>query len=92
MKTKKMTVEEMNAILYNQGGVHFDQITRRGEVWTARRGFFYRFGGSAEKYSEGVKKAFPNATILDCGEVNAPFRGGAPIGRSSHWFVKFTLY
>jgi len=91
MKTKKMTSEEMNGVLYKQGGVNFDQVTRRGEVWTARRGFFYRFGGSAEKFSEGVKKAFPNATILDCGEFNAPFRGGALLARSSHWFVKFTL-
>jgi len=91
MKTKKMTSEEMNGVLYKQGGVNFDQVTRRGEVWTARRGFFYRFGGSAEKFSEGVKKAFPNATILDCGEFNAPFRSGTLLARSSHWFVKFTL-
>jgi hypothetical protein len=91
MKAKKLTKDEMNDILYKKGGVHFDQITRKGEVWTARRGFFYRFGGSAEKYSEGVKKAFPDATILENGEFKAPFRGGAPISRSSHWFVKFTI-
>ncbi len=91
MKIKKMTCEEMDAILYKQGGVNFDQVTRRGEVWTARRGFFYRFGGSAEMYVEGVKKAFPNATILDIGEQWTGFRGGAPLAKSSHWFVKFIL-
>lgn len=91
MKTKKMTTDEMNIALYQQGGVHFDQITRRGNVWTVRRGFFYSFGQDASFYAEGVKNAFPNATILESGEFNAQFRGGAPIQKSSHWFVKFTL-
>ncbi len=91
MKTKKMTTEEMDVTLYQQGGILVDQVVKRGDVWTVRRGFYYSFGETADKYVQGVKKAFPNAAILDSGEFNAPFRGGAPIQKSSHWFVKFTL-
>ncbi|HQK30017.1 MAG TPA: hypothetical protein PLI58_07730 [Candidatus Syntrophosphaera sp.] len=91
MKIKKMTKDEMNGILYKEGGINVDQVCKSGNVWTIRRGFFYRFGGSAEMYVEGVKKAFPNATILDSGEHWTDFRGGAPLAKSSHWFVKFIL-
>lgn len=91
MKTKKMTKEEMNAVLYQKGDIHVDQVCKHGDIWTIRRGFFYRFGGSSKIYEDGVKKAFPNATILDSGEHNAPFRGGASLRNSSHWFVKFII-
>ncbi len=38
-----------------------------------------------------VRAAFPQAVVLDSGEVWKPFVGGAPLAKSSHWFVKFTV-
>lgn len=66
-------------------------VSKKDGVFTVRRGFFYSHGGSAEKFAERVKSAIPNATILDCGEVWKPFRGGASVANSSHWWVKFSL-
>jgi len=60
-------------------------------VFTVRRGFFYRSGGSAEQLAQRVREAFPEATVLDAGEVWKEFVGGAPLQRQSHWYVKFTL-
>ena len=37
------------------------------------------------------KAAFPNAEILESGEVWKDFRGGASVAQQSHWFVKFTV-
>ena len=67
----------------------FDYVSKRGDVVTVRRGFFYRFGGSADKFAELVKERIPCAEIIDKGEVSLPFRGGAPVSKQSHWWVKF---
>ena len=56
-----------------------------------RRGFFYTHGMTADTFVNKVKKTFPDAMILDSGEVWNSFNGAAPVARQSHWFVKFTL-
>lgn len=68
-----------------------DTISKRGAVITIRKEFFYRHGGSAEKMVDRVRALFPAATILDSGDIWKPFRGGASVAQSSHWFVKFEL-
>ncbi len=68
-----------------------DTVSMRDGVITIRRGFFYRMGGSSEKFAARVKEVFPNAEIIDHGEHWAAFRGGASVRNSSHWWVKFTL-
>ena len=68
-----------------------DTISRKENVITIRKSFYYRFERSTQTFVDMVKKYFPQATILDCGENYAPFRGGASIANSSHWFVKFQL-
>lgn len=62
-----------------------------GDVFTVRRGYFYRMGASAEKLANTVKRIFPTATILDSGDHWAAFRGGASVAQGSHFYVKFTL-
>ena len=68
-----------------------DTYSVKGGVFTLRRAFFYRHGGDADKFAARVTAAFPDAVILDCGEVWKAFRGGASVAQQSHWFVKFTL-
>jgi hypothetical protein len=68
-----------------------DSISQKNGVFTVRRGFFYTGGFTAEGYAAKVKAAFPNATILGCGEVWKPFRGGAGVAAQSHWWVKFEV-
>jgi hypothetical protein len=68
-----------------------DTYSVKGGVFTLRKGFFYSNGGDADKFSARVTAAFPDAVILDCGEVWKAFRGGASVAQQTHWFVKFTL-
>lgn len=68
-----------------------DQVTVNKGVYTARRGFYYTGGATAEGLVNRIKAAFPQAVIIDSCEVWLPFRGGASVAKQSHWFVKFTL-
>lgn len=71
-----------------------DSVTKRRKdgVIVLRRGFFYRMGGTAESFADKVRKAITengiNATVIKCGEVWKPFRGGSTVANSSHWFVE----
>jgi hypothetical protein len=67
------------------------QVTLRKGIYTARKGFFYTNGYTAENFVAKVLKHYPEAQILDSGEIWTPFIGDAPVARQSHWFVKFTL-
>jgi hypothetical protein len=71
--------------------LHCDSVSRTSGILTARWGFYYRHGRSAAAYAEHVLAAFPDATIIDRGDVDKPFRGSATVAQSSHFFVKFTL-
>ncbi len=70
---------------------YFDTYSLKNGIFTVRKGFFYTFGKNIEIYEDMVKNAFPNAKIIDSQEIWKPFRGGASIANSSHWFVKFTF-
>jgi hypothetical protein len=71
--------------------LHPDSASIRNGVVTVRDEFFYRHGRTAADLVADVLRAFPNATILDSGEIWKPFNGGASTANSSHWFVKFTV-
>jgi hypothetical protein len=68
-----------------------DSYSHKDNVFTLRWGFFYKMGKTTERYIQKVKDVFPNANIIDSGEVWKSFRGGASVANSSHWFVKFTI-
>ena len=68
-----------------------DTISKKGNIYTVRKEFFYRHGMDALSIAGKVKEKLPDATIVDYGEHWAPFRGGASVAQSSHWWVKFTL-
>jgi hypothetical protein len=71
--------------------IHADSISQKDGVYLVRKGFFYTHGKGTEDFETRVKEIFPEAIILDSGEVWKPFRGGASVGKQSHWWVKFKL-
>ena len=68
-----------------------DQITKSGNVFTARLEHFYTFGKTDKDFRDYIQKEIPNAEIIDSGDIWKPFKGGAPVHKSSHWFVKFRI-
>jgi len=71
--------------------LHVDVASVKQGVYTVRKGFFYRNGYTEDKLADRVRETYPQATIIDRGEVWKAFRGGATVSQGSHWFVKFTL-
>ena len=68
-----------------------DTISKKNEVYTARKGYFYTMGKTSFDFVNRILNEFPNVKIIDSGDHYASFRGGASVANSSHWFVKFTL-
>lgn len=86
MNSDKITV---NWIRENVIGI--DTISKRNGIFTARRGFFYTCGGSSEDLACTIERDIPGAVVIAQGQQWTPFRPGAPLNRSSHWWVKFTV-
>lgn len=72
-------------------GCDSNKISKSRGVFTYRVGFFYRHGGSSQIVADRLKAKIPNATIVDHGEKWVAFKGGAPLAKQSHWWVKFTI-
>lgn len=68
-----------------------DTVSVRNGVYTARRGFYYTHGRTADALADAVRRAIPGATVTGSGEHWAPFRGGQSVRDGSHWFVSFTV-
>lgn len=66
------------------------QVTLRNGIFTARWSYFYTHGATAEMYADKVKSQIPEAHIISCGDHWAAFKGGAPVNKQSHFWVKFT--
>lgn len=90
VNTKDMT--------WKLAGTGTNTLSMKGNVFTARRGFFYTHGFTAEKYAELIKKHvkegyFNRYTIqvVEAVEIWKDFKGGAPVAKQSHWKVVFRL-
>lgn len=63
--------------------------------WTFRREFFYRHGCNAQDFANRISAQLLAAdishSIVDCGEHNAPFKGGAGVRANSHWWVQIKV-
>ena len=76
-----------------------DTISKvKGEENTFKfyRGFYYKFQYTAEKFSKFIVEQINShlgytATIIDIGEVYKPFRGGATVKGSSHFYAKIKI-
>ena len=58
--------------------------SKTGE-WTVKRSFYYRNGGTSQKFADSVKKKLPEAVITEADE----FYNNWP--KDSYWQVKFKL-
>lgn len=79
------------------GGVYPDAVSKNNDGHIiVRDGFFYKSGRTAEGHTHKIKKALDAAgikhSIVDDGEHNAPFRGGASVARNSHFYTHIKLH
>lgn len=88
-----MTNKETRALLEENFGASDDKghVTLYRGVWCVREGFFYRHGRTAEMLADNVREVVPAMKLVECGEHNAPFCGGAGVKASSHFWVRFTV-
>lgn len=70
---------------------YVDTVSLRKGVFTARRGFFYTHGFTADAFARTIERHVPGATVLDSGMVWKAFRGGATVAEGSHFWAKFTV-
>jgi hypothetical protein len=68
-----------------------DTVSKRGNVFTVRKSFFYTNGYSSLGLANAIKVRLENVTIIDHGEKWADFKGGEDVAKQSHWWVKFSL-
>lgn len=92
-EAKELTLHKKIQSAVENGSVSADDISKDKEGNTIlRRGFYYRHGntshGHAEKMSKELHDANIDHEVVDHGEVDKPFKGGASIKNSSHFWVK----
>lgn len=74
-------------------GHRVDQVSKdKSGGIIVRRTFFYRHGGSSEVFADTVERALRAAglpaAVMEAGEHNAAFRGGASVSKSTHWWAR----
>jgi len=80
----------------NALGGYPDSISRKrnGNI-LIRRGYFYKNGVTAESLRNYVENRLKETgikySVVDYGEVWKPFKGGATIANSSHWWVELNV-
>lgn len=90
----RMTATQLKTTLEN-AGCDVDQVTYRNGEFTIRRGFFYTNGQTAARFASDVVAAI-KLRGLDCVATDQgckweAFKGGAPVAKQSHFWVKITL-
>ena len=83
-RAKKMTKQDIKC------SIMADTLVKHKDgSYTARWGFFYTYGRDEDTYVAKLKEKFPDVEIIEKGEIWKPFKGGAPVSRQSHWYIKF---
>lgn len=76
-------------------GHYADDVSVHKGVATIRKSFFYKHGDDERQHQGRVLNALVKAGIkhkhVESGEVNKPFRGGASVKNSSHFYTKVGL-
>ena len=85
----EVTTMKVNELKDSLIGV--DRLSKKGNVYTARRGYFYGRCESGESFARNIQQQLPEAKIIDYGNHYADFKGGAPVNQQSHYWVKFSL-
>jgi hypothetical protein len=74
-----------------------DTVSKSGDIYTARRGFYFTNGFTSDKFAEKIKLAInkfmggDSFELVDSHEIWKPFRGGASTAQNSHWLCKFKI-
>ena len=81
---------------YLQDNILADSVGRKKDgTFVARQGYFYRAGKNAKGFCASVeadlKELGLNYEIIEIGDHWTPFRGGASLAQSSHFFVHFKI-
>lgn len=93
---RPVSVKQKMLIIKQEGLFSADEVKSKGpNTYIFRRSFYYRHDGSATQFAQNISKELTKSSIshklVDCGEVNRPFRGGASIATQSHWWAVFTV-
>lgn len=83
-KTARQVLDELES-----KGISADSFSKKGDLYTYRKGFFYTHGNSAKIIAEKIKKAIPQVQIVSYRDNWKPFRGGAPLSQQSFFEVVF---
>lgn len=74
-----------------------DQISKTSYgTFIFRKTFYYKHGQTDTMFAGKVtaeiqKLGYDNVEIVDMGEVNKTFKGGASVKQSSHWWVELKI-
>ncbi len=80
-----MTIEDLT------GKVPCDKfIKKRNGNFAILKGFYWK-NSSAIDIADKLEKDFPNVEIIRTEDVYKPFRGGASIENSSHYYIEFKI-
>lgn len=65
---------------------------KKDGTFVVRRGYFYRNGMDGQKFRDAIVKSLSlhglgDVEVVDYGDHWAPFRGGASVAQSSHFYV-----
>jgi hypothetical protein len=74
--------------------INSTHLSKRGNVYKLKKSYYWGITKSSREVLEPqVKKAFPNAEIIDSGNHFHPFVGGAKSGSSkdSYYWITFKI-
>jgi len=84
-----MIISELKKIIYVSSISNYKGIT------TFRQSYFYTNNMNAEKFKNEIVNKLMEHNIkfelVDYYDYWAPFKGGAPISKQSHWCVKLKI-
>lgn len=86
----------MNVLKFIRENVFADQISknRAGNI-IFRKGYYYRHGQDAQSFANNIENQLKNlnidAVLVEYHDIFKPFRGGASLAQSSHFYAEFKL-
>lgn len=86
------TIKEIRILLANDSSTCECVVSHNKGLTIIRKGFYYTSGYTSAQFSNKITNILTKAGItikvVGHGEVWKPFRGGASVAQSSHWWVK----
>lgn len=83
MKTKPLTAQQVEDQLAEKS-LHY-RVSRKGRTYSVKRTFFYTHGCTADKIAAAIRRALPEARIVEAREHWNSWP------KDSYWLVRFEL-